>query len=48
MRTGEETAVRFDHIQEDITGLLVSAMFGAEDGVGNAIANLTLLDGGKK
>lgn len=48
MRTGEETAVRFDNIQEDITGLLVSAMFGADDGVDGAFAKLTLLDGGKK
>ena len=48
MSTGEETAVRLDHIQEDITGLLVSAMFGGDDAVNGAIANLTLLNGGKK
>ncbi len=47
MSTGEESAVRLDHIQEDITGLLVSALFGDESTNG-AAANLTLLDGGKK
>ena len=45
MDTGEETAVRLDQIQQDITGLLVRAMF-ADDG--DAAPNLTLLNGGKE
>ena len=47
MADGSETELRLDRIQEDITGLLVSAMFGG-DGEPDALSGLTLLDGGKK
>jgi histidyl-tRNA synthetase len=47
MADGSETELRLDRIQEDITGLLVSAMFGG-NGEPGALSGLTLLDGGKK
>ena len=46
MDTGEETEVDLTRLNEEITGLLVRAMFGADNG-GNALSKLTLLDGGK-
>ena len=47
MDTGEETEIELARITEQITGLLVSAMFGdTADGEG-ALAKLTLLNGGK-
>lgn len=46
MDTGEETEVDLTRLNEEITGLLVRAMFGADNG-GSALSKLTLLDGGK-
>ena len=45
MDSGEETEIDLTKIQKEITGLLVGAMFGGDEGV---LHTLTLLDGGKE
>ena len=47
MDTGEETEIELARITEQITGLLVSAMFGDTAEGQGALAKLTLLNGGK-
>ncbi len=47
MDTGEETEIGLARVTEQITGLLVNAMFGEPADGESALAKLTLLNGGK-